>query len=41
MDLSGATFVFIFLCGSEINTETPETNMKIDIFENRHEMNMV
>jgi hypothetical protein len=43
-ELSAATFVFIFLCGSRneyVNTETPKTNMKKDTFGNKYGTNMV
>ena len=38
-ELSGATFVFIFFTEVKTNTETPETNMKTNIVENKYRPN--
>jgi hypothetical protein len=39
-ELSSTTFFFIFFAEAEMDTETPETNMKTNINGNRHGPNM-
>jgi hypothetical protein len=40
-ELSGATFVLYFYTETETNTKTPETNIEMDTFGNRHGTNTV